>query len=170
MKKLVIMCVKDDAISTELVRGLLLKLKEAMQLKQYTTDKAASEIFEIVPSRTFFDMLEECKFLEYHDESGVFYGTPYDRSEKGEGITLMLNSVDVALEIKKYNTKAITIYVLPKEDEEEFLTAKLQWNDKRTKNKLLDFLVSYDTVDEAVDKIVRIVDFMEENAIFYDMK
>ncbi len=169
MKKLVIMCVKDATISTELVRGLLSNLKEAMHLKQYTTDKDASEIFEIVPSRTFFDMLEECKFLEYHDEGGVFYGTPYDRSEKGEGITLMLNSVDVALEIKKYNSKAMTFYVLPSEEREEFLNSKLRWNDPKTKNKLLDFLVTYDTVEEAVEKITEIVKFMIENAIFANM-
>ena len=169
MKKLVILCVKDDTIITELVRGLLSNLKEATQLKQYTTDKAASEIFEIVPSRTFFDMLEECKFLEYHDENGVFYGTPHDRSEKGEGITLMVNSVDIALEIKKYNTKAMTFYVLPTGEREEFLNTKLKWNDPKTKNKLLDFLVSYDTVEEAVDKITKIVEFMIENAIFSNM-
>ncbi len=169
MKKLVILCVKDDAISTELVRGLLSNLKEATQLKQYTTDKAASEIFEIVPSRTFFDMLEECKFLEYHDENGVFYGTPYDRSEKGEGITIMVNSVDIALEIKKYNTKAMTFYVLPTDESEEFLNTKFKWNDPKTKNKLLDFLVAYDTAEEAVYKITRIVEFMIENAIFSSM-
>ena len=165
MKKLVILCVKDDTISTELVRGLLSNLKEATQLKQYTTDKAASEIFEIVPSRTFFDMLEECKFLEYHDENGVFYGTPHDRS-KDEGITLMINSVNVALEIKKYNTKAMTFYVLPNNERDNFLNTKLIWSDPRTKNKLLDFLVSYDTADEAVDKITKIIEFMRENAIF----
>ncbi len=166
MKKFVIMCVKDDAISTELVRGLLSKLNDSTHLKQYTTNKDASEIFEIVPSRTFFDMVEECKFLEYHDESGVFYGTPYDRSKKDEGITLMVNSVAVALEIKKYNAKAMTFYVLPSDEREDFLTTKLKWSDPRTQNKLLDFLVTYDTVDEAVNKITSIVEFMIENAIF----
>ena len=165
MKKLVILCVKDDTISTELVRGLLSKLKEVKFLKQYTTNKEAGELFEVVPSRTFFDMLEECKFLEYHDETGKFYGTPYDRS-KDEGITLMINSVDVALEIKKYNTKAMTFYVLPNNERDNFLNTKLIWSDPRTKNKLLDFLVSYDTADEAVDKITKIIEFMLENAIF----
>lgn len=166
MKKLVILCVKDVGISAKLVRGLLANLKEAMHLKQYTTDKTASEIFEIVPSRTFFDMLEEGKFLEYHDEQGIFYGTPYDRTEKGEGITLMINSVNIALEIKKYNSKAMTVYVLPESEREEFLTTKLKWNDPKTKNKLLDFLVTYDTTEEAVTKITKIVEFMSENAIF----
>ena len=114
-------------------------------------------------------MVEECRFLEYHDEVGVFYGTPYDRSKNDEGITLMLNSVDVALEIKKYNTKAMTFYVLPSAERDEFLNTKLKWNDPRTKNKLLDFLVTYDTVDEAVEKITNIVEFMIENAIFANM-
>ena len=168
MKKLVILCVNDDKISVKLVRQILAKLEEVTFLKQYTTSKSANELFEIVPSRTFFDMVEECKFLEYHDEEGVFYGTPHDRSGNGEGFSLMINNVEIALEIKKYNNKVITVYVLPKEKEEEFRNTKLKWSESRTKSKLLDFLVTYETVEEAVDKIVMIAQFMAENAIYYN--
>lgn len=169
MKKLVILCLKDDKISTELVRGLLSKLKEANFVKQYTTDKNANENFESVAGRVFFDMVEENKFLEYHDENGVFYGTLYDRSAKGEGITVMVNSVDVALEIKKYNTRAMTFYVLPESDREEFEKSKFTWTDKKTKNKLLDFLVSYNTVEQATETICKIVEFMSKYALFGTM-
>ena len=169
MKKLVILCLKDDKIGTELVRGLLSKLKEANFVKQYTTDKNANENFESVSNRVFFDMVEENKFLDYHDENGVFYGTLYDRSEKGEGVVIMLNSVDVALEIKKDNTRAMTFYVLPESEREEFEKSKFQWSDKRTKNKLLDFLVTYDTVEQATETVCEIVNFMSKHAIFSSM-
>ena len=80
----------------------------------------------------------------------------------------MINSVDVALEIKKYSSKAITIYVLPASERNQFLNTKLKWNDPRTKNKLLDFLVAYEAPEEAAVKIARIVQFMSENAIQCD--
>ena len=80
----------------------------------------------------------------------------------------MINNVEIALEIKKYNNKVITVYVLPKEKEEEFRNTKLKWSESRTKSKLLDFLVTYETVEEAVDKIVMIAQFMAENAIYYN--
>ena len=168
MKKLVILCIKDDSISTELVRELLLKLEGTTFLKQYTTNKHESEIYEIVPSRTFFDMVEECKFFEFHDVAGAFYGTPHNRRREGENITLMLNSVETALEIKKYSSKAITIYVLPEEEKAEFCKTKFEWTDPNTKCKLLDFLVAYNNVQEATEKIERIIHFMSENAIYCD--
>ena len=79
----------------------------------------------------------------------------------------MLNTVEVALEIKKYSAKAITIYLLPAESFERFKTEEFKWYMPRTKAKLLDFIVVYSSLEEAVQKVQKITEFMRENGMHF---
>lgn len=157
MNDLIIICMKDNMIGEELVRRVVDSVANATYFKLYTTNVNAGSSFEVVSNKDFFDMVEECRFIEFHSKDNEYYGTPHVSRKAMEQQSFMLNSVEVALDIKDYHKKVVTVYVMPEKDVLEGVFEK--------KASLLDFLVAYSSIEEAVEKIQRIAKFMQENAM-----
>jgi len=130
--------------------------------------------YYFVSKEEFLKRIEEGKFLEYAQFVGNYYGTPLDKvdDQRNLGNDVILEiEVDGAMQVKKKEPDAITIFILPptKEDlykrlvnrgteTEEVIKKRIERSDfELSLAKNYDYTVINDEVENAVDKIIEII-------------
>lgn len=130
--------------------------------------------YHFISKDEFLDLIKNDLLLEYNEFAGNFYGTPIipvkNCIENGED---MLIEVDVngAYNIRKKLKETVSIFLMPPSMEilEERLRNRATDSEEAIKNRLLiaksemdrsnefDYTVINDNIDNAVDKIVKII-------------
>ena len=126
MKGIIVVLVNHSAVDVNPIIKELLRRQTNVALIPSVTTREAKETdepgkYNYITNVEFFDIVETGGFLEYEAHNGNYYGTLYIRTEElGKHDLLFSKDVNGALSIKSRHPKAITIYILPKEEEQQF--------------------------------------------------
>lgn len=136
-------------------------------------DDLGKETYNFVTEEEFLYMKEQTMFLETNNYDGAWYGTlKVPTEELIERDLIFDKDVNGAIAIKHMYPEAITIYVMPK-DNETLLKRRGNRGKHRAeiavqeipKAKKLDFLIINDDIDEAVGQVEQIIECMREHSI-----
>lgn len=158
MRQIIIICA-DDFLRCLQILETLKKEQDVELVLKVTTNVSENIGYTVVDNNTFWDMVEQGKFLEYSGMHDKYYGTLHINKDKTIN-QIMINDVSVALDIKKMINKTITIYVLSHENIEAFKSSC-----DYEEVKKLDFLVVDNDLINTARKIQEIVSFIEENGM-----
>lgn len=168
MKGIIVVLVNHSDVDVNPIIKELLRCQTNVALIPSVTTREAKKTDELgkynyISNVEFFDIVEAGGFLEYETHNGNYYGTLYIRTEELDNHDLLFSKdANGALSIKSRHPKAITIYILPKEEEQQF---KDPINHEYSAARELDFLVIHDTINDTVSKIVSTIEFMRKNGM-----
>lgn len=154
---------------------LLTKRKDIRKVVSVTTrakreDDIGKETYVFITEERFLYMKKQDMFLETNYYDGAWYGTMRVPTEELTIRDLVFDKdVNGALAIKAAYPEAITIYVMPK-DNETLLKRRGDRGEHRSEiaisevpnAKKLDFLVVNDDIEDAVSKVEQIIECMRQ--------
>ena len=149
-------------------RGQKIRKSISVTTRPKREEDEKSENYIFVPEEQFLEMNKMGMFFETNYYDGSWYGTTRIPLEELTIRDLVFDKdVNGALAIKEAYPEAITIYVMPK-DNETLLERRGNRGERRAeiakeevpKAKQLDFLVINDDIDSAVDQVEEIIECM----------
>ena len=133
-------------------------------------EEKGKDSYVFVTEEHFVHLKNSDMFIETNYYDGAWYGTKHIPVEELVIHDLVFDKdVNGALAIKERYPEAVTIYIMPKNNE---ILLKRRGNrgaqraqiaiDEVEKAKLLDFLVINDSIDDAVDQVEQIIELVRE--------
>lgn len=163
---------------TTLVKRVIAELDDLTFLVSHTTRKRRdSEIdgkdYYFVTVDEFKLLIQNQKFVEWARVHGYYYGTSFNELKKSESKKRLILDVDIqgARQIKKYDPKALLIFIFPPEFQELKKRLFLRGDETQesinkrlavAKKEILsyhnfDFHIINDRLEEAVDNLISLV-------------